>query len=263
MKTVTSKDGTTIGYDQYGEGPAVILIGGATQHRAIDSGTAQLAALLGQHFTVIHYDRRGRGDSSDTQPFAIEREIEDLEALIDSVGGSAFLFGNSSGAAVAMEAAIRLGGKVKKLAMYEVPYNAERTARQNWRAYRQQIKDLLAANRRGDTVVAFMTLVGTPAEMIDGMRHAPFWSMLEAIAPTLAYDAAFLGDEADVPLDRAAHVTIPTLLMNGGASFPFMQVTAEALAKAMPHAQHRVLDGQTHAVAPEVLAPMLESFFNT
>jgi pimeloyl-ACP methyl ester carboxylesterase len=131
MRKVTSKDGTTIAFDQSGEGAAIILVGGAIQHRAIDPGTAQLAALLAQHFTVFHYDRRGRGDSGDTQPYAVEREIEDLEALINEAGGSAFVYGMSSGVALALEAAIKLGDKIKKLAMYEAPYNSDDTARQS------------------------------------------------------------------------------------------------------------------------------------
>jgi pimeloyl-ACP methyl ester carboxylesterase len=264
MKTVTSRDGTTIAYDQYGSGPALILIGGATQHRAGDSGTAQLADLLSQHFTVIHYDRRGRGDSTDTLPFAVEREVEDIEALIDAVGGSAFLFGNSSGAALGMEAAIQLGGKVKKLAMYEVPYNDDKTARQTWMTYTRNLKEALAQDRRGDAAALFLTLVGTPAAHIDGMRHAPVWSMFEAIAPTLAYDHLdLLGEDASVPTERAAHVAIPTLVMNGGASYPFMQVTAEKLAKVMPHGQHQILEGQTHAADPQLLASALEAFFTS
>lgn len=264
MKTVTSKDGTTIAFDQYGAGPTVILVGGATQHRAGDPGTAQLAALLGQDFTTIHYDRRGRGDSTDTLPFAVVREVEDIEALIDAVGGSACLFGNSSGGALVMEAAIALGSKVKKIAMYEVPYNDDPAARQTWKNYRKNLEEALAANRRGDAAALFLSLVGTPAEHIEGMRHAPVWPMFEAIAPTLAYDHTdLLGDEATVPVERAAKVTVPTLLMNGGASYPFMQVTAEKLATIIPNAQHRVVEGQTHAAAPELLAPILESFFNS
>ena len=130
MKTVQSADGTTIAFDQLGKGPALILVNGALGQRAMDSETTQLAPLLAEHFTVFHYDRRGRGDSTDTQPYAVEREIEDIEALITEAGGSAFLFGISSGAALAMEAAIKLGDKVKKLAMYEAPYNDDEAARQ-------------------------------------------------------------------------------------------------------------------------------------
>jgi pimeloyl-ACP methyl ester carboxylesterase len=120
MRTVTSKDGTIIAFDQSGKGPAIILVSGAIQHRAIDPGTAQLAALLAQHFTVFHYDRRGRGDSGDIKPYALEREVEDIEALIDEAGGAAHLYGHSSGAALALEAAIRLGNKIKKLARLDL-----------------------------------------------------------------------------------------------------------------------------------------------
>jgi pimeloyl-ACP methyl ester carboxylesterase len=152
MEKVHSKDGTAIAFDRSGEGPALILVGGAFEQRAMDSETAKLAALplLAQHFTVFHYDRRGRGDSTDTQPYAVEREIEDIEALINEAGGSAFVFGISSGAALAMEAAIKLGSKVKKLAMYEAPYNSDEAARQAWTDHRKQLKKLLAADRRGE-----------------------------------------------------------------------------------------------------------------
>jgi pimeloyl-ACP methyl ester carboxylesterase len=154
MKTIQSADGTIIAFDQLGEGPALILVGGALEYRAMDSETAQLAPLLAEHFTVFHYDRRGRGDSTDTQPYTVEREIEDIDALIPEAGGSAFLFGISSGAALAMEAAIKLGDKVKKLAMYEAPYNDDEAARQAWKAYRKQLADVLAHGRRDDALYA-------------------------------------------------------------------------------------------------------------
>jgi pimeloyl-ACP methyl ester carboxylesterase len=266
MSTVTSKDGTTIAFDQSGKGPALILVGGMFEQRAMDSETAKLAALplLAQHFTVFHYDRRGRGGSSDTQPYAVEREIEDIEALIDKAGGAAFLFGISSGAALAFEAALALGGKVKLLAMYEPPYNDDKAARQAWRDFRKQLKEALAAGRRGDAVGLFMTLLGMPAEHLDGMRQQPMWPMWEAIAPTIAYDAAVLGEDASIPTERAASVAVPVLIMDGDASeWSFMHVTAVALAKAMPHAQHRTLEGQTHEVAVEVLAPVLVEFFKS
>ena len=198
MRTVTSKDGTTIAFDQSGKGPAIILVGGAFEQRAMDSETAQLAALplLAQHFTVFHYDRRGRGDSTDTQPYAVEREIEDIEALINGAGGSAFVFGISSGAALAMETAIKLGDKIKKLAMYEAPYNDDDTARQAWMDYRKQLKELLAADRRGDAVALFMMLLGMPADQVPEMQQHPMWPTFEAVAPTLAYDAAVMGEDA-------------------------------------------------------------------
>ena len=168
MKTVTSQDGTIIAFDQSGRGPAVILVDGALQYRAFDQGMAELADLLSQHFTVIHYDRHSRGDSTDELQFAFEREealnaeIEDIEAIIDEMGGAASLYGISSGAALAMEAAIQLGNKVKKLAMYEAPYNDDDTSRQAWKKYTKQLGDLLAAGRKGDAVKLFVMLVGAP-----------------------------------------------------------------------------------------------------
>ncbi len=264
MRTVTSKDGATIAFDQSGQGPALILVGGAFEQRAMDSETANLAAfpLLAQHFTVFHYDRRGRGDSTDTQPYAVEREIEDIEALINEAGESAFLSGISSGAALAFEAALALGSKVKKLAMYEPPYNDDATARQAWKEYRKQLKDVLAEGRRGDAVGLFMMLLGMPADQLEGMRQYPLWPMWEAIAPTLAYDAAALGEDGSVPTQKAARLAVPTLVMDGGATeWPFMHDTAVALAKAIPNAQHRTLEGQTHEVAAEALAPVLVEFF--
>src|SRR5712691_7417138 len=195
MKKVHSADGTTIAFDQLGRGPAVVLVGGALEQRAMDSETAQLAPLLAQHFTVFHYDRRGRGDSTDTLPYAVEREIEDIEALITEAGGSAFVFGISSGAALAMKAALKLGDKIKKLAMYEPPYNDDDTARQAWKKFRKQLAEALAEGRRGDAIGLFMMLAGMPAEHLEGMHQHPMWAMWEAIAPTIAYDAAAVGED--------------------------------------------------------------------
>jgi pimeloyl-ACP methyl ester carboxylesterase len=262
MRAVTSKDGTSIAFDQAGRGPALILVHGAFMHRALDPQTAQLADLLAPHFTVIHYDRRGRGESGDTQPYAVQREVEDLEALIDEAGGSAFLYGISSGAALAMEAAFQLDGKIKKLAMYEAPYYSDEAARQAWEEYRRQLRESLSADRRGDAAALFLRLVGMPTDQVDEMHREPWWAAFEAVAPTLAYDAAVLGEDRAVPVDKAANVAVPTLVMNGSASEAFMYDTATALAKAMPNAQHRTLEGQTHAVSPEVIAPVLVEFFS-
>lgn len=261
MRWVASKDGITIAFDQLGIGPAVILVDGALQYRAFDQGMAQLAGLLAQHFTVVHYDRRGRGDSTDTQPYALEREIEDIEALIDEFGGSAFLYGISSGAALAMEAAIGLGIKVRKLAMYEAPYNDEDNARQAWKEYTRQLKEITASGRPGDAVGLFMMLVGLPADQLEGMHQHPMWPLWESVGLTLAYDAAAMGEEASVPAERAASVAAPTLVMAGSASFPFMHDSAKALASAIPHAQYRILEGQTHEVDSQALASVLIEFF--
>jgi pimeloyl-ACP methyl ester carboxylesterase len=261
MEKPHSADGTTIAFDQLGKGPALILVDGALGQRAMDDETTQLAPLLAECFTVFHYDRRGRGDSTDTSPYAVEREIEDIEALIIEAGGSAFVFGISSGAALALEASIKLGDRVKKLAMYEAPYNDDEAARQAWKTYRKQLADVLAQDRKGDALALFMMLVGMPPEHLDAVRQHPMWSMWEANAPTLAYDAAVMGEDASVPTEKAARVAVPALVMDGSASFPFMHATALSLTKAMPHAQHRTLEGQTHEVAPQVLAPVLEEFF--
>jgi pimeloyl-ACP methyl ester carboxylesterase len=220
----------------------------------------KLAELLAKHFTVYNYDRRGRGDSTDVQPFAVEREIDDIAALIDQAGGTAFLYGISSGAALAMEAAIALPLKVRRLVMYEPPYNDDAGSRQRWREYRRNLSEAIAAGRKGDAAALFMTQVGMPAEAVNAMRQQPFWPMLEAIAPTLAYDAAVMGDEAAVPVQRAAGVSVPTLLVTGGDTYPFMHEAARALAGAMPNARHQILPGQTHDVSPEALAPLLIEF---
>ncbi|MBI1280808.1 MAG: alpha/beta fold hydrolase [Anaerolineaceae bacterium] len=267
MGKITSKDGTRIAYDKSGSGPALILVGGAFEQRAMESDTSKLAAypLLNEHFTVYHYDRRGRGDSTDTLPFAVEREIEDIEALIDHAGGSAFLSGISSGAALAFEAAFKLGtAKVRKLAMYEPPYNDDETARQAWVKFRKELAQTLAEGRNSDAVGLFMMLLGMPPEHLEGMKQIPLWPMFEAVAPTIAYDAAAVGEDSAVPTEKAAKLTIPTLIMDGGAGeFPFMRITAAALTKAIPNAQHRTLVGQTHEVEPDAIAPALIQFFES
>jgi pimeloyl-ACP methyl ester carboxylesterase len=262
MQTVTSKDGTMIAYSQQGNGPAVILVDGALCFRSFGP-MPELSKLLAPQFTVYTYDRRGRGESGDTQPYAVKREVEDIDALINEVGGSACLFGMSSGGALALEAAISLGDKVKKLALYEAPYNASEDTRGAWKDYNKQLADLLAASRRGDAAALFMAFVGTPADQIQGMRFAPFWQTFEAVAPTLEYDAAVLGEDRLPPNGRAARVTAPALVMNGDAGLPFMADTADAITKAIPHARHRTLEGQRHDVRMEVLAPVLIEFFNS
>jgi len=259
MNTVTSTDGTTIAYDAQGEGPAVILVDGALSVR---QGQLELAKLLAARCTVYGYDRRGRGDSADTRPYAVAREIEDLEALIDAAGGSACLYGHSSGGCLALEAAARLGGKIRKLALYEAPYNDDPAVRKPWATYIARLTEALADGRRGDAVALFMAFVGMPGEQIAGMRQAPVWAGLEAVAPTLAYDhTGILGPDLAVPAARAGRIATPTLVLAGGAGAPFMRVTAETLSQAMPRAELRILDGQTHDVDQAVLAPVLAGFF--
>jgi pimeloyl-ACP methyl ester carboxylesterase len=261
MDTVRSKDGTTIAYDVQGDGPALILVDGAMGTRSSGS-KPELAKLLAQRFTVYSYDRRGRGDSGDTKPYAVEREIEDIDALIDAAGGSAYLHGHSSGGCLALEAAVKLGDRVKKLAIYEAPYNDDPEAQKAWGGYIKHLTEALATNRRGDAVALFMAYVGMPAAQIEGMRHAPFWAGMEAVAPTLAYDhTAVMGSDGSIPTERAARVQVPTLVMNGGSGAPFMLETARTLSQVIPGAMLRTLDGQTHDVQPAALAPVLVEFF--
>jgi len=261
MNVLSSHDGTTIAYDKVGAGPALILVDGALSVHS-SGGKSELAKLLAPHLTVYGYDRRGRGGSGDTLPYAVDREIEDIEALIDHVGGSAFLYGHSSGGTLAIQAAVQLGSKVSKIAAYEPPHNDDPAAQESWRAYLRELQQLLADGRRGDAVALFMRLVGTPDDQVERMRQAPFWPGLEAIAPTMAYDhAGIIGERWSAPIDLAARVSVPALLIAGDAGSPFTPLTAEALSKAMPHGQLRILQGQTHEVNPGVLAPVLVDFF--
>jgi pimeloyl-ACP methyl ester carboxylesterase len=261
MNTVSSRDGTTIAYDKAGEGPAVILVDGALSVHS-SGGKSELAGRLAPRFTVYGYDRRGRGESRDTLPYAVDREIEDIDALIDQAGGSAFLYGHSSGATLAMHAAVRLGDRVGKIALYEPPHNGDPDAEEAWRQYLRELAQALADGRRGDAVALFMRLIGTTGDQVEGMRRAPFWPSMEAIAPTLAYDhAGIIGEKWSPPTSLAAQVEVPALVMAGGASLEFMTPTAQALSKAMPQGQLRILEGQTHSVDPGVLAPVLTDFF--
>jgi pimeloyl-ACP methyl ester carboxylesterase len=259
MNTVTSADGTAIVYETRGKGPAVIVVDGAMSLR---QSKTQLAELLATSFTVVSYDRRGRGDSGDTRPYGVAREVEDIAALIDTVGGQASVYGHSSGASLALEAAAQLGGQVARLALYEAPHTDDPADRKPWATYIAQLTETLAAGRNGDAVALFMRFVGMSDEQIAGMRQAPFWPGMEAVAPTLAYDhTGVLGPDRAVPAARAARVATPTLVMYGDASFPFMRETAEKLTRAMPGARLHVLAGQTHDVDQALLAPVLAEFF--
>lgn len=260
MPAVTSRDRTAIAYDRQGVGPALIVVDGALTTRTSDS-KSQLVELLSPRFTVYTYDRRGRGDSGDTPPYAVQREVEDVAAVISEAGGAAALYGHSSGACLALEAALALGpGTVSSLAMYEAPYDDDPAIHAPWQRYLADLTAALAEGRTGDAAALFMAFVGTPRKQIDLMRRAPFWPGIEAVAPTLAYDAALLGADKSVPVDRASEIAVPTLVMHGAAGAPFMGETARTLHKAIPGAELRTLAGQGHNVRPEALAPVLAEF---
>jgi pimeloyl-ACP methyl ester carboxylesterase len=262
MNEVISSDGTTIAFDRSGGGPTIILVGGALSDR---SAAAPLAALLASHFTVIAYDRRGRGDSGDAAPYAVEREVEDIAALIADSGGSAFVFGHSSGAPLALEAARTHAATISKLALYEPPFIVDDSRAPLPKDYVLRLQELVAAGRPGDAVEYFMTTgPGVPGEVVAGMRHEPFWASLESMAHTLAYDGTIMGGTmggSPEPLQRWVTLGIETLVMDGGASPAWQRAAVRALAEVLPHAQRRTLEGQDHGPDPEVLAPVLEGFF--
>jgi len=256
METVASKDGTTIAFDRLGSGPPVVLVCGGSVDRMADAAIAQ---ELASDLTVFNYDRRGRGDSGDTLPYAIDREVEDIEAVIGAAGGSAFLWGSSSGAVLALIAAESV--PVTKLALWEPPFVPEGVPRPPEDQV-SQYETMIAEGRRGDAVEYFMTkVIGMPPEVVAGARTQPWWAATEALAHTLAYDARIMGDYS-IPNDLAASVKVPTMVIAGGADFPWMRQTAETLAAALPDGQVRILEGQGHDVDPGVLAPVLSEFFN-
>ncbi len=262
MRKARSKDGTSIAYEQTGQGPPLILVDGALCYRA-SGPMAPLAKLLAPHFTVFTYDRRGRGDSSDTRPYAVEREVEDIEALLKEAGDSAFVYGTSSGAALALEAGARLGG-IRKLALYEAPFIVDNSRPPQPADLNDRMSGLVASDRRGDAVKLFMQTVGVPAFGIAMMRMMPVWAKLTAVAHTLPYDFAILDDNwygKPLPAARWASATMPTLVTAGGKSPAWIQNAMQALAGVLPNARHRTLERQNHMVKPQVLAPVLEEFF--
>lgn len=267
MRTVTSKDGTHIAFDQSGRGPALILVAAASATRA---DQASLAAALAPHFTVFSYDRRARGDSGDTRPYAVEREVEDIKALIDDADGSAFVFGHSSGAVLALEAARLHPTKITKLALYEPPFIVDDTHAPAPEGFAVHLDELVATGRRGDAAARWMTFVGTPAEMVAQMRQSPMWLHMESLAQSLVYDAIVMEDTqkgSPAPLAKWASVAVPTLVLDGTVMMgredlhAFMRHGADALANVLPNAQRRTLEGQDHGPSDEVLVPALRAFF--
>ena len=257
METVTSKDGTPIAFDRTGSGPPVVLVSGGSVDRM---SLAPLAERLSSDLTVLNYDRRGRGPSGDTLPYAIEREVEDIGAVIEAAGGEAGIFGSSSGAVLALLAAAA-GVPISKVAMWEPPFIPEGFPRPPEDQV-ERYERMVAEGRRGDAVEFFMAkVVGMPPEFVAGARSQPWWGATEALAHTLAYDARIMGDYR-IPADRVGEVKVPTVVIAGGADMPFMRETAQALAGALPNGEVRFLDGQGHDVDPAVLAPVLKGFFS-
>ncbi|MFG3077059.1 alpha/beta fold hydrolase [Streptomyces sp. NPDC048225] len=255
-KKTVSRDGTGIAYRRSGSGPVVVLVSGAMSTGAT---MAPLAAELTDRFDVVVYDRRGRGESGDTAPYSVEREIEDLAALIDALGGEASLYGMSSGGALVLRAAAS-GLPVRRLAVYEVPYTGDDDAAVRAGAeYSERLTEALEEGRRGDAVELFLRRTGLGEEMIRGARQSPMWAGMESVAPSLEYDDAVMGD-GRVPASAIASVTAPLLVLAGGASEAWWHEAARAIAEAAPDGRYAAVDRQTHMVEPGVLAPVLAEF---
>ena len=263
MSTVLSADGTTIGFEAWGEGAPLIMIDGATAYRAMSQTAAQVGALLQDDFRTYAYDRRGRGESGDTPPYAVQREIEDVAALIDEAGGPAFVCGFSSGAVLALDAAAA-GLPITRLALFEPPFVVDDSRPPGPADYVQRLDAAVAAGRPGDAVELFMTgAVGMPAEAVAGLRQSPFWPALEAVAHTIAYDGRIMGSTMSgqpLPADRWAAVAAPTLVMYGRGTEPWLIAAARALAALLPTASLQAVEGAQHNVEADVLAPALRRF---
>jgi pimeloyl-ACP methyl ester carboxylesterase len=262
-QTTTSADGTAIAYERIGQGPPVIIVGGAWAGRHSD---AAIAELLAAEFAVHTYDRRGRGNSGDTLPYAVEREIEDLEAVIEAAGGSASLFGLSSGGALAIETAAS-GAPVSKLAVYEVPYIVDDSRPPLDADYVPHLEELVASGKRREAFAYFMTeAVGMPSEMVEPMLLSPMVEAMEPIAHTVAYDGrVMLGGSMNgepLPTRWTRSVTVPALVMDGGNSPTWLHSAARALVSVLPDVEYRTLEGQDHNVAPEAVAPVLAEFLS-
>jgi pimeloyl-ACP methyl ester carboxylesterase len=255
MSTTTSADGTVLAFDRLGSGAPVILLAGAFNTR---STTSPLAAALQSGFTVLNLDRRGRGESGDTAPYAVDREIEDIDALIAHAGGSAAVFGYSSGANLALMAAAK-GLAITKLALYEPAFVVDDNHPRPPSDLPDQLAALVAAGRRGDAVELFQTrAVGMPEPVVAQLRNAPFRPELEAIAHTLVYDATVIGD-LTVPAEYAS-VTVPTLVIDGGQSPPVMRQAARVVADTLANGESHTLPDQGHDIDPTATATAVEHF---
>jgi pimeloyl-ACP methyl ester carboxylesterase len=257
MNHVISKDGTSIAYDRAGEGPPLILMGGALNDRR---SVAELAERMSQSFTVYNYDRRGRNGSGDTEPYAVERELEDLQALIDVAGGSALLFANCTGGMLALEA-VSAGQAITRLALYEPPYLLDGPHARLDEEYRRRLSELVEAGRLGDAVEHFMVnAVGFTPDAVGRIRMAPIWPMLESLAPSLRYDAVLAGDNS-LPTGLLPSITLPTLVIDGADSPQWARDPMQTLVDLLPDGRRVSLEGHNHNLVADAVAPVLLEFF--
>lgn len=262
-ETAVSADGTRIAYERFGGGPPVILIGGAGNSRHFPPIAAvPMAQLLAPSLTAVAFDRRGRGDSTDTLPYAVQREVEDVAALIAAVGGPVRLFGHSSGSALVLLAAAA-GLPVMAMAVYEPPYSLDAETVAEGRKYAAELDALLSAGKLEEAAVSYLAMTGMPGEMIEGFRQMPTWPAMVRMAPTLAYDIAVVreGGGDYVPEAQIATIGAPLLAMAGGESPEWMKVVARAVADAAPRGTYREFAGKDHMIDEVDLAPALVEFF--
>jgi pimeloyl-ACP methyl ester carboxylesterase len=263
MGQVVSKDGTAIAFTRIGSGPALIIVDGAMCYRAFGPATP-LAEALAEHFTVYTYDRRGRGGSGGgTTPYDVEREVEDIAALIEEAGGSANLFGMSSGGTLVAEAAHR-GVDAARIAIYESPMIVDGTREPMAEDFPARVERAVAEGRRGDAVKLFMRYVGTPGFFIAVMPLMPMWKKIKDVAHTLPNDFALTGEfqrATPPPADRWSGAEVPALVIAGGKSPEYMRNAQRHLASALPQGELTVLSGQTHMVKAKATVPVLVDFF--
>lgn len=258
----TSADGTRIAFERSGTGPVLVLVDGAFCYREFGP-SRDVTAALKDAFTVVSYDRRGRGESGDTLPYAPEREFEDLRAVIAATGGDAFVLGQSSGAGLAYRAAAA-GVPMRKLIGYEAPWVGLRTNKDgSTKPYHADLDRLIDAGENGKAISYFMVdMIGAPriAPLMMRIMAAKEWRKLLAVAPTLRYDAAVMGATFTVPEDELARVAVPALALCGSKGAAEMLAAQERVAAVIPGAEHAVLDGQTHQVSPAALRPHVLRF---
>jgi pimeloyl-ACP methyl ester carboxylesterase len=257
MYSVRSTDGTAIAYDKVGEGPALVLVEGALNDL---STTLPLAAQLKADFTVYSYDRRGRGASGDTLPYSVDREVEDLASVIDAAGGSALVFGNCSGAVLAMQAVAK-GLDITGLALFEPPYIVPGT-RHRPDDYSTHLASLISSGQKDEALLWFMRAdVVLPEEHIGMVRNSPMWPALLDLVPSLDYDAAVLGDSKMPPAEWLTSITVPTLVVDGENSNSWAKEAVRVLAEVLPAGHRSTLEGHDHVLAPDALAPVMTEFF--
>lgn len=264
MSTVTSRDGTTIAFDVHGTGARpLIIVDGATSHRAVNPLNAEIGRLLGDEFRVYAYDRRGRGDSTDTAPYAIEREIDDIAALIEHAGAPTMLCGFSSGAVLAMDAAAA-GLPISRLVLFEPPFVVDDARSPLPADYVERLEKYVAAGQRDEAAALFMSIAANlPPEMVAGVRQSPYFAPVMAIAHTISYDGRIMGTTMSgtpLPSDRWAKVTMPTLVLHGDGTEPWLVTGAHAAADVLPSARVRAVPGAQHSASADVLAAALREF---